>query len=149
MGSKAFDIILINKDFTKMPWRVDMIPNGDKDSIQEWLTDMDITYTEGPMNLNWKSILNTWEDDDRFYMNTEDDEYTKKEAGWEILRMFGREDDDDDDDDDDSEFGEESAEEEEELEEDDEEDYDEEDDEDDFDADEELEEQGMDWEDME
>lgn len=149
--SKAFDIILINKDFTKMPWRVDMIPNGDKDSIQEWLTDMDITYTEGPMNLNWKSILNTAKDDDRFYMDTEDDEYTKKEAGWEILRMFGREDsDDDDEDEDDSEFGEESAEEEEELEEDDEEEYDsEEEEDDDFDADEELEEQGMDWDEME
>mmetsp|Transcript_9143 Transcript_9143/g.18125 ORF Transcript_9143/g.18125 Transcript_9143/m.18125 type:complete len:1098 (-) Transcript_9143:56-3349(-) len=149
--SKAFDIILINKDFTKMPWRVDMIPNGDKDAIQEWLTDMDITYTEGPMNLNWKSILNTAKDDDRFYMNTEDDEYTTKEAGWEILRMFGKDDnDDDDEDEDDSEFGEESAEEEEELEEDDEEDYDSvDDDESDFDADEELEEQGMDWDEME
>eukprot|EP00537_Pseudo-nitzschia_pungens_P012138 CAMPEP_0172394934 /NCGR_PEP_ID=MMETSP1061-20121228/17113_1 /TAXON_ID=37318 /ORGANISM="Pseudo-nitzschia pungens, Strain cf. pungens" /LENGTH=1093 /DNA_ID=CAMNT_0013126393 /DNA_START=181 /DNA_END=3462 /DNA_ORIENTATION=+ len=149
--SKAFDMILINKDFTKMPWRIDMIPNGDKDAIQEWLTDMDITYTEGPMNLNWKSILNTAKDDDRFYMNTEDDEYTKKEAGWEILRMFGNDDkDDDEEDEDDSEFGEESAEEEEELEEDDEEDFaSDDDDESDFDADEELEEQGMDWDEME
>merc|ERR1712008_153960 len=83
--------------------------------------------------------MGTAKDDDRFYMNTEDDEYTKKEAGWEILRMFGREDDGDDDDyEEDSEFGEESAEEEEELEDDDEEDYDEE-----------LEEQGMDWDEME
>lgn len=149
--SKAFDMILINKDFQKMPWRVDMIPNGDKDSIQEWLTDMDITYTEGPMNLNWKSILNTAKDDERFYMDTEDDEYTKKEAGWEILRMFGREDEEDDEEeDDDSEFGEEGSEEEEELEEDDdEEDFDSEEDESDFDADEELEEQGMDWDEME
>ena len=32
--SKAFDMVLINKDFTKQPWRVDMIPNEDKDSIQ-------------------------------------------------------------------------------------------------------------------
>lgn len=149
--SKAFDIILINKDFTKMPWRVDMIPNGDKDAIQEWLTDMDITYTEGPMNLNWKSILNTAKDDDRFYMNTEDDEYTKKEAGWEILRMFGREEDGDDDDEgDDSEFGDETPDEDEDLDEDNEADYDsEEDDEDDFDADDDLEEQGMDWDEME
>lgn len=150
--SKAFDMIIINKDFTKMPWRVDMIPNADKDSIQEWLTSMEITYTEGPMNLNWKSILATAKEDDRFYMNTEDDEYTKKEAGWEILRMFGREDDDDDDDvdDDDSEFGEESVDEEEELEEDEEEDFDtEDDDESDFDADEELDEEGMDWDEME
>eukprot|EP00957_Ditylum_brightwellii_P111142 8474740-Ditylum_brightwellii.AAC.1 len=32
--SKAFDIVLINKDFSKQPWRVDMIPNDDKESIQ-------------------------------------------------------------------------------------------------------------------
>jgi nucleosome binding factor SPN SPT16 subunit len=149
--SKAFDMILINKDFNKMPWRIDMIPNGDKDSIQEWLTDMEITYTEGPMNLNWKSILNTAKEDDRFYMTTEDDEVTEKEAGWEILRMFGREDEEEEEEDeDDSEFGEESVEEEEELEEDDEEaDFDSEDEESDFDADAELEEEGMDWDEME
>ncbi|KAG7359660.1 X-pro aminopeptidase pepQ [Nitzschia inconspicua] len=150
--SKAFDMILINKDFNKMPWRIDMIPNGDKDSIQEWLTDMEISYTEGPMNLNWKSILNTAKEDDRFYMTTEDDEVTEKEAGWEILRMFGREDEEEEEEDeDDSDFGEESVGEEEELEEDDEEeDFDsEDDDESDFDADAELEEEGMDWDEME
>jgi nucleosome binding factor SPN SPT16 subunit len=153
--SKAFDMILINKDFNKMPWRIDMIPNGDKESIQEWLTDMEITYTEGPMNLNWKSILATAKEDDRFYMNTEDDEVTEKEAGWEILRMYGKDDEDEDDEDeDDSEFGEASGPDEEEEEE-EEEDMDdeafdsEEDDDDDFDADEELEEQGMDWDEME
>jgi nucleosome binding factor SPN SPT16 subunit len=150
--SKAFDMKLINKDFTKMPWGIDMIPNGDKDSIQDWLTDMEITYTEGPMNLNWKSILNTAKEDDRFYMNTEEDEVTEKEGGWEILRMFGREDEEEDDDDeDDSEFGEESVgEEAEEDSEEQEEAFDsEDDDESDFDADEELEEQGMDWDEME
>jgi len=149
--SKAFDVILVNKDFTKMPQRIDMIPNGDKDGIQDWLTDMEITYTEGPMNLNWKQILGTAKDDDRFYMNTEDDEVTEKDAGWEILRMFGREDEEDDDDDgDDSEFGQESDDGEEEEEESEEEDFvSESDDESDFDADDELEEQGMDWDEME
>lgn len=151
--SKAFDMILIRKDFTQMPWRIDMIPNGDKDAIQDWLTDMEITYTEGPMNLNWKSILATAKDDDRFYMNTEDDEVTEKEAGWEILRMFGRDDDDEEEEEeDDSEFGEDSGgdEEEEDLEEDDEEvDFDSEDDDDDFDGDADLEEEGMDWDEME
>lgn len=149
--SKAFDIKLINKDFNKMPWTIDMIPNGDKDSIQDWLTDMEITYTEGPANLNWKQILATAKEDDRFYMTTEDDEVTEKEGGWEVLRMFGRddEDDDDDEDDEDPDFGQESVDEEEDEEEESEEDFDSEEDESDFDADEELEEQGMDWEDME
>ena len=32
--SKKFHVVLINKDFSKQPWRVDMIPNSDKDAIQ-------------------------------------------------------------------------------------------------------------------
>jgi nucleosome binding factor SPN SPT16 subunit len=148
--SKAFDMILINKDFAKMPYRIDMIPNGDKESIQEWLTDMEITYTEGPMNLNWKQIMMTVKEDDRFYMNTEEDEVTERDAGWEILRMYGRDDEEEqDDDEEDSEFGEESGEAEEESDEESEANFDSEDDEEDFDGDEELEEQGMDWDDME
>lgn len=150
--SKAFDMVLVNKDFNKEPWRVDMIPNGDKDAIQEWLTDMEITYTEGPMNLNWKQIIATVRADDRFYMNTEEDSVTEKEAGWEFLRMFGRDDEnDDDEEDDDSAFSQEpveSAEEEESEEEDFDSDVDDED-EDDFDGDEELEEEGLDWDEME
>jgi len=53
---------------------------------------MEISYTEGPMNLNWKQIMQTVEGDDRFYMDTEEDEVTPKEAGWEFLRMFGKDD---------------------------------------------------------
>jgi hypothetical protein len=67
------------------------------------------------MNLNWKQIMATISGDDRFYMNTEEDEVTEKEAGWEFLRMYGKDDDDEDDEDDeDSEFSEAEAEEEEE-----------------------------------
>eukprot|EP00550_Attheya_septentrionalis_P006611 CAMPEP_0198290936 /NCGR_PEP_ID=MMETSP1449-20131203/8621_1 /TAXON_ID=420275 /ORGANISM="Attheya septentrionalis, Strain CCMP2084" /LENGTH=1096 /DNA_ID=CAMNT_0043989503 /DNA_START=97 /DNA_END=3387 /DNA_ORIENTATION=+ len=149
--SKAFDVVLINKDFSKQPFRVDMIPNVDKDAIQEWLTDMEISYTEGPMNLNWKQIMQTVSGDDRFYMNTEEDEVTEKEAGWEFLRMFGREDEESgDEDEDDSEFseGEDKAESAAESEEESEFDSESEE-ESDYDGDEDLEEQGMDWEDME
>ncbi|KAL7519772.1 hypothetical protein ACHAWX_004526 [Stephanocyclus meneghinianus] len=151
--SKAFDMVLINKDFTKQPWRVDMIPNDDKDSIQEWLTDMEISYTEGPMNLNWKQIMATVEGDDRFYMDTEEDEVTPKEAGWEFLRMFGKDDQESaESEEDDSGYSENSGDEEseEEEEEEEEEAFDsEEDSESDYDADEDLEEQGMDWDEME
>jgi nucleosome binding factor SPN SPT16 subunit len=151
--SKAFDIVLVNKDFKGQPWRIDMIPNGDKDAIQEWLTDMEITYTEGPMNLNWKQIMKTVEEDDRFYMTTEEDEVTEKEGGWEFLRMFGRDDDDDDDpDEDDSAFSGEKVESSEaESGESEAEEFDSmsEEDEEDFEADEELEEQGLDWDEME
>lgn len=148
--SKAFDVVLVNKDFSKQPWQIAMVPNGDKDAIQEWLTDMELTYTEGPMNLNWKQIMATVKDDNRFYMNTEEDEVTEKEAGWEFLRMFGRDDDDDnDEDEDDSAFSGEKVESAA-SEESEEEDFDSlDEDDDDFDGDEDLEEQGLDWDEME
>lgn len=37
--------------------------------------------------------MSTVDGDDRFYMDTEEDEVTPKEAGWEFLRMFGKDDD--------------------------------------------------------
>merc|ERR1711862_183826 len=95
--SKNIDMVMINKDFNKQPARVDMIPSNVKDSIQEWLTDMEISYTEGPMNLNWKQLMNTVKDDDRFYMDTQEDEVTPKDQGWAFLRLFGNESDSDDD----------------------------------------------------
>ena len=49
---------------------------------------MEITYTEGPMNLNWKQLMNTVKDDDRFYMDTQEDEVTPKDQGWTFLRDF-------------------------------------------------------------
>jgi nucleosome binding factor SPN SPT16 subunit len=76
--------------------------------LQEWLTDMELSYTEGPMNLNWKQIMATVAVDDRFYMDTEEDEVTPKEAGWEFLRIYGNNDtDEEEDEEDDSEFDEE------------------------------------------
>lgn len=149
--SKAFDIVLVNKNFDKQPWRIDMIPNGDKDAIQEWLTDMELTYTEGPMNLNWKQITATVKEDDRFYMNTEEDEVTEKEAGWEFLRLFGNDDEEDnDEDEDDSAFSGEKVESEASDEESEAEAFDSlSEDEEEEDADEDLEEQGMDWDEME
>jgi len=97
LQSKAFDMVIINRDFTKQPWRVDMIPNVEKNSIQDWLTDMEISYTEGPMNLNWKQIMSTISGDERFYMDTEENGYTEKESGWAFLRMSGQDDDEDED----------------------------------------------------
>lgn len=141
---------------------------------QEWLTDMEISYTEGPMNLNWKQIMQTVEGDERFYMDTEDDEVTAKEAGWEFLRMNGKDDEVNEESEEESVYSEASNPEEEvssglfcllwsnqswphagfvvqkSEEESEEEDFDDaDDDESDFDGDDDLEEQGMDWDDME
>ncbi len=73
---------------------------------------MEISYTEGPMNLNWKQIMQTVEGDDRFYMDTEEDEVTAKEAGWEFLRMHGKDDDVDEESEEESVYSENSEQEE-------------------------------------
>jgi|TARA_B110000971_G_C19933334_1_gene465079 nucleosome binding factor SPN SPT16 subunit len=152
-SSKTYDIVLVNTDFTKQPWRVDMVQNTTKDAIQEWLTDMDLPYTEGPMNLNWKQIMATIVEDDRFYMDTEEDDVTPKEAGWEFLRMQEGEEGSGDDDGDESDFSIEEGEESSSEEDNDDSDASsfatESEEDSDFDGDEELEEGGMDWEEME
>ena len=98
------------------------------------------------MNLNWKSIMNTVKDDDRFYEDTEEDLVTTKEAGWEFLRMSGGDSDESDEDDEESDFSQQS--EESESESDASEDYASETSEGSY-VDDELSEEGMDWEDME
>ena len=64
------------------------------------------------MNLNWKQIMSTVEGNDRFYMDTEEDEVTPKEAGWEFLRMFGRDDAEDEESEEESGYSEASEQEE-------------------------------------
>lgn len=64
------------------------------------------------MNLNWKSIMSTVVGDDRFYMDTEEDEVTQKEAGWEFLRMFGKDDGSDEESEEESGYSEDSGQEE-------------------------------------
>ena len=148
-ASKAFDAVFIPKDFSMQPWRIDMIDNGDKDSIQDWLTDMQVAYTEGPMNLNWKQLMATVAQDDRFYMDTEEDDVTPKPAGWSFLVMDDEEEGGEEEEEDDSEFDEEESDESEELSAEESGFDEEESEESDFDGDEELEEEGMDWDDME
>ena len=51
VNNAHFERVLINKVATKQPEQVDMIPANAKDSIQEWLVDIEISCAEGPMNL--------------------------------------------------------------------------------------------------
>merc|ERR1712194_652339 len=79
----------------------------------------------------------------------EEDEITPKEAGWEFLRMFGKDDDEGEESEQESVYSEQGDQDSSSEEESEAENFDSEDDESDFDGDEELEEQGMDWDDME
>ena len=125
--SSNFDMVVIGKDFEKPVKPVNAIPMAELDGIQEWLTDMGMTYTTGVASLNWKNIMNTVKQDEFFYEEI-DEEGETKPAGWEFLRMDGGSDDEDEGDEEDEDFKAASESEESEEDDDDDDDDDEDDD---------------------
>ena len=54
--------------------------------VLQWLDDVELTYTHGPTNLNWKNIMKTIKEDKRFYFET--DEFgERKDVGWDFLKV--------------------------------------------------------------
>ncbi|KAG7385750.1 FACT complex subunit SPT16 [Phytophthora pseudosyringae] len=93
-SSKNFDVVFVFKNFEIMPTRISAVSMSELERIKEWLDDIDICFTTGTANLNWKSIMSTIKSDHRFYLDTDDDGVPKP-AGWEFLKMEGSDDEDD------------------------------------------------------
>ncbi|ETS82139.1 FACT complex subunit SPT16 [Pestalotiopsis fici W106-1] len=58
-GLKNFDLVFVFKDFTRAPAHINTIPVESLDDVKEWLDSSEIAYTEGPLNLNWPTIMKT------------------------------------------------------------------------------------------
>lgn len=58
-GLKNFDLVFVFKDFNRAPVHINTIPVESLESVKEWLDSVDISYTEGPLNLNWGMIMKT------------------------------------------------------------------------------------------
>lgn len=84
-GLKNFDMVIVFKDFTRAPAHVNTIPVEALDSVKDWLDSVDIPYSEGPLNLNWATIMKTVIADPHDFF---------KEGGWSFL---ANESDDEDD----------------------------------------------------
>ena len=143
-ATRNFDMVIIFKDFDVPPRIITAIEITYYDAIQDWLNDVEITFTSGVQSMNWAKIMSdVVKCDPRFYYDT-DENGEKKPAGWTFLGAADSDEEDDDNDEEDSNFDaeEEGSEEEDEEEEEDDSDFEEEDDEDEEDADEELEEEG-------
>ncbi|TMW55175.1 hypothetical protein Poli38472_013937 [Pythium oligandrum] len=95
-SSKNFDVVFVFKNFDVPPMRISAVATAELERIKEWLDDIDICFTAGTANLNWKSIMTTIKADNRFYLDTDDDGVPKP-AGWEFLKMEGSDDEDEDD----------------------------------------------------
>lgn len=58
-GLKNFDMVLIMKDFQRPPAHINTIPVESLDGVKDWLDSCDIPFSEGPLNLNWATIMKT------------------------------------------------------------------------------------------
>lgn len=75
-GLKNFDMVIIFKDFTRSPAHINTIPVEALDSVKDWLDSVDIPYSEGPLNLNWATIMKTVIADPHTFF---------KDGGWSFL----------------------------------------------------------------
>ncbi|EMC97887.1 hypothetical protein BAUCODRAFT_406868 [Baudoinia panamericana UAMH 10762] len=75
-GLKNFDMVIVFKDFTRAPAHINTIPVESLDGVKDWLDSVDIPYTEGPLNLNWATIMKTVIADPHAFF---------KDGGWSFL----------------------------------------------------------------
>lgn len=139
-ATKNFDMTLIFKNWDIVPRTIVAIELKYFDRIQDWLNDVDITYTEGGLSMNWANVMKEVKLDDRFYLDT-DHEGEKKPAGWSWLNA-NADSDEEEEEDDESVYSEEDISSSEEEESDDDSDFDEEESSEEEDGDDELEEEG-------
>ncbi|KAJ5686215.1 hypothetical protein N7536_008834 [Penicillium majusculum] len=58
-GLKNFDMVFVFKDFRRTPVHINTIPVEALEGVKDWLDSVDIAFTEGPLNLNWTTIMKT------------------------------------------------------------------------------------------
>ena len=150
--TKAFDMVLIFKDWSRAPQHIISIETKYMDIIQEWLNLVEITYTLGAQPLDWGVLMETVKEDDRFWFDTEEDEVTKKPAGWSFIDANfegegGDGEEEDDEDEEESSYDEESEESSESEEDSDDSEFEEE--ESSEPEEEDSEEEGQDWDELE
>ncbi|KAI1204947.1 SPT16-domain-containing protein [Annulohypoxylon truncatum] len=86
-GLKNFDLVFVFKDFTRPPAHINTIPIESLEDVKEWLDSSDIAFTEGPLNLNWPTIMKTvTADTHQFFMD----------GGWTFLQNESDDEDDQD-----------------------------------------------------
>ncbi|CAN9298072.1 unnamed protein product [Alternaria alternata] len=58
-GLRNFDMVVVFKDYNRPPVHINTIPVESLDPVKDWLDSVDIPFTEGPLNLNWATIMKT------------------------------------------------------------------------------------------
>lgn len=84
-GLKNFDLVFVFKDFSRPVVHISTIPMESLEDVKAWLTDVDIPYSEGPVNLNWPTIMKTIQSDPYGFF---------QDGGWTFLGGDGDSDED-------------------------------------------------------
>ena len=88
-GLKNFDLVFVFKDLTRAPFHVNTIPVESLEDVKEWLDSSDIPFSEGPLNLNWPTIMKTvTADPHQFFVD----------GGWSFLANDSDDEDQEDED---------------------------------------------------
>ncbi|KAJ9660356.1 FACT complex subunit spt16 [Coniosporium apollinis] len=75
-GLKNFDMVLVFKDFNRPPAHINTIPVDSLDAVKDWLDSVEIPFSEGPLNLNWATIMKTVTSDPHAFF---------ADGGWSFL----------------------------------------------------------------
>ena len=88
-GLKNFDMVCVFKDFSRPPAHINTIPMESLEQVKDWLDSVNIAYSEGPLNLNWSTIMKTiTADPHQFFVD----------GGWSFLSTESDEEEEDDED---------------------------------------------------
>src|SRR5436190_14210286 len=52
-------MVFVFKDFHRPPFHINTIPVESLENVKEWLDSVNIPFSEGPLNLNWATIMKT------------------------------------------------------------------------------------------
>ncbi|KAK9462962.1 FACT complex subunit-domain-containing protein [Lipomyces oligophaga] len=75
-GLKNFDLVFVYKDFSRPVTHINSIPMDQLDNVKDWLDEVEIPFSEGPLNLNWTTIMKTVTADPHSFF---------EEGGWSFL----------------------------------------------------------------
>jgi nucleosome binding factor SPN SPT16 subunit len=85
-GLKNFDMVFVFKDFHRSPYHINTIPVESLENVKEWLDSVNIPFSEGPLNLNWPTIMKTvTADPHQFFID----------GGWSFLATESDDEDED------------------------------------------------------
>lgn len=88
-------LVFVFKDFSRQPLHCNTIPVESLEGVKNWLDGTAIAFTEGPLNLNWSTIMKTVNADPLQFF---------KDGGWSFLNSQSDSEDSEEEEDEDSAF---------------------------------------------